>query len=152
LIQKELLTDPFPYSEKDGLNLVVTVPEGTTSSSNLPVFVWYRPATRESADYRIHGGGFVGGAGNWVQYDHSRLVALSSQVGTPIIGVGINYRLGPLGFLTSSALAKVGLTGITALRINELPLNGSEALFFYCVDVRFKRILQDSGEALQMSQ
>src|SRR5579871_189288 len=145
LIQKELPTDPFPYSEKDGLNLVVTVPEGTTSSSNLPVFVWYRPATRESADYRIHGGGFVGGAGNWVQYDHSRLVALSSQVGTPIIGVGINYRLGPLGFLTSSALAKVGLTGNYGLKDQRIALEWVRGFFFYCVDVRFKRILQDSG-------
>jgi carboxylesterase type B len=60
---------------------------------------------------RIHGGGFVGGAGNWVHYDHSALVALSSEQNSPIIGVGVNYRLGPLGFLTSSELAKVGITG-----------------------------------------
>jgi hypothetical protein len=40
LIQKELQSPQFEASEKNGLNLVVTVPEGTTSTSKLPVFVW----------------------------------------------------------------------------------------------------------------
>jgi hypothetical protein len=40
LIQKELPSPQFEASEKNGLNLVVTVPEGTTSTSKLPVFVW----------------------------------------------------------------------------------------------------------------
>lgn len=36
---------------------------------------------------------------------------MSLKLGTPVIGIGINYRLGPLGFLTSTELSKVGVTG-----------------------------------------
>lgn len=42
LIQKGLTTDKyFPVFGEARLNLVVTVAEGTTLTSKLPVFVWY---------------------------------------------------------------------------------------------------------------
>lgn len=40
LIQKELPGEPIPFSEKHGLNLVVTVPPEASANSSLPVFVW----------------------------------------------------------------------------------------------------------------
>jgi carboxylesterase type B len=67
-------------SELHSLNLNITVPkiDGKLSlNSNLPVFVW------------IHGGGFVSGASSWPQYDMTRLVNLSVDRNTPIIGVSI---------------------------------------------------------------
>lgn len=41
LIGKELPSPQFEVSEKSGLNLVVSIPEGTKPISKLPVFVWY---------------------------------------------------------------------------------------------------------------
>jgi Carboxylesterase family len=93
---------------------------------------------------RIHGGGFLGGSGNWVQYDHSAFVALSSKLGTPVIGVGVNYRLGPLGFLTSSELAKAGITGNYGLKDQRVALEWVYARW-YLINNRSKRILRDSA-------
>jgi len=40
IIQKELPAPQFAMSEKDALNLVVTIPPEATTDSKLPVFVW----------------------------------------------------------------------------------------------------------------
>ncbi len=42
--------------------------------------------------FYVHGGGFTGGYGDWVK-DLSRL----GEAERPVVLVGINYRLGPLG-------------------------------------------------------
>lgn len=68
------------------MNLNVWTPAGAGRSSRYPVVVW------------IPGGGFVLGAGS--QYDPTRLV---TQGG--VVVVTVNYRLGALGFLRTSALA-----------------------------------------------
>lgn len=66
----------------NALNLNIWVPkiEGNLPEpGSLPVFVW------------VHGGGFVSGSGSWPQYDMERLVRLSREVGTPVIGVSLKY-------------------------------------------------------------
>jgi carboxylesterase type B len=45
----------------------------------MPVFVF------------IHGGGFSIGANSWPQYDPVRLVELSIEKGSPVIGINIKY-------------------------------------------------------------
>ncbi|KAE8392936.1 Alpha/Beta hydrolase protein [Aspergillus alliaceus] len=67
----------FSQSDLDCLNLNITVPEGTTTSSNLPVIFF------------IHGGGLLPGANSWSQYDHARFVKLSSENNLSIIAVSI---------------------------------------------------------------
>ena len=63
-------------SDVDGLNLVLTAPEGTQPGAHLPVIVY------------IHGGG--GNGGNWFpQTDFRGLVKLSTAKTAPIIGVSI---------------------------------------------------------------
>jgi len=64
----------------------------------------------------------MAGSGNWAHYDHAAFISLSSKLGMPVIGVGINYRLGPLGFLTSSELSKAGLTGNYGLKDQRVAL------------------------------
>ncbi|KAM5347642.1 hypothetical protein ACJ41O_007466 [Fusarium nematophilum] len=56
--------------------------------SPLPVLVW------------IHGGGFQEGGSGDYRYNMSYLVHKSSAMGTPIIGVSFNYRLGAFGFIS----------------------------------------------------
>ncbi len=76
---------PFVGAE-DCLRLQIYAPL-RPSSERLPVMVF------------IHGGAFTVGAGGWLAYDGSDLVAHD------VIAVAINYRLGPLGFLSLSELA-----------------------------------------------
>ncbi|KAF3932541.1 Cholinesterase [Dactylellina cionopaga] len=79
-----------PLSE-DCLTLNVVRPAGT--HSDLPVAVW------------IHGGGFSSGSANNPQYNLTFLVDQSVKVGTPMIGVSMNYRLAAWGFLSSAEVA-----------------------------------------------
>lgn len=69
---------------EDCLSINVTVPAGTLSGDNLPVFVWF------------HGGAFVGGSSNLYQLDQ-----LASQ--GKMVVVSFNYRLGALGFMPNPA-------------------------------------------------
>jgi carboxylesterase type B len=113
-IQQSLPKPDFPgMSELNGLNLNITTPgrvDTVNSTKRLPVLVF------------IHGGGFSIGANWWPQYDFARLVRLSTDLGTPIIGVGINYRLGALGFLTSPELRAAGYKPNNAFRDQRMAL------------------------------
>jgi len=81
VIQKSLPIPQLSESELDGLNLNITVPKllrkEPIQERKLPVFVW------------VHGGGYMLGANSWPHYDQARFVKLSSEIGLPVIGVGI---------------------------------------------------------------
>ena len=72
--------ETYTYSE-DCLFLNVFTPENVKEGDNLPVLVY------------IHGGGFTGGCGHEKHFDGPVWPAKG------VIGVTINYRLGPLGFV-----------------------------------------------------
>ena len=85
--------ETYTYSE-DCLFLNIWVPEGSDETSKLPVLFY------------IHGGGFTGGCGHEKHFDGP----VWPKKG--VIGVTINYRLGPLGFACLPELAKeAGHTG-----------------------------------------
>ncbi|GAB7352676.1 hypothetical protein MBLNU459_g3038t1 [Dothideomycetes sp. NU459] len=105
LIQHTLPYGEMPISDIEGLNLSISVPTSALNSKQkLPVYVF------------IHGGGFNIGASTWPQYDNAKLVQLSIKHGSPVIGVGINYRLGAPGFLTSEDLRNAGYKANNGLR------------------------------------
>jgi carboxylesterase type B len=91
--------------EFDCLNINVTVPrldasqDRDATSKGLPVFVW------------VHGGGLSMGSNSWPQYDLTRFVERSVEIGKPVIGVAMNYRVGILGFLASKELGIDGNFG-----------------------------------------
>jgi carboxylesterase type B len=77
------------FSDSPSLFINVWTPGNATISSKVPVKVW------------IHGGGDEGGGVNNPLYD-------GCYTATDSILVAMNYRLGPLGGLSSTTL---GLTG-----------------------------------------
>lgn len=97
--------ETYTYSD-DCLFLNVFTPETATEESNLPVIVY------------IHGGGYTGGCG------HEKHFNAPVWPTKDVIGVTINYRLGPMGFMCLPELeAESGHTGnyglydqMTALR------------------------------------
>ncbi|BCS27728.1 uncharacterized protein APUU_60776S [Aspergillus puulaauensis] len=103
------LQHALPYtatlqSATECLNLNITMPNKFSASNQLPVVAF------------LHGGGFAIGSNSWPQYDFRRLVELSISGSTPIIGVNINYRLGPFGFLHSKEMAANGYCRNNALQ------------------------------------
>ena len=72
--------ETYTYSE-DCLFLNVFTPEHAKEGDNLPVLIY------------IHGGGFTGGCG------HEKHLASPLWPAKGVIGVTLNYRLGPLGFV-----------------------------------------------------
>ncbi|PCG94964.1 Carboxylesterase, type B [Penicillium occitanis (nom. inval.)] len=106
-IQQSLQPSSFEISDLDSLHLNITVP---SDAHDLPVLVF------------VHGGGFVLGSNAWPQYDHSRLVKLSVETGLPILAVGINYRLGVPGFLTSEELRAAGYKPNSGIRDQRIAL------------------------------
>lgn len=91
-----LPTRPLPEDEEqseDCLNLSLLLPEicldggRLRRDAKLPVLVF------------IHGGAFFLGSANRPYYDATNFMRHGLQRGTPFIYVGINYRLGALGFL-----------------------------------------------------
>ncbi|KAK5044916.1 hypothetical protein LTR84_010288 [Exophiala bonariae] len=93
IVLKQPLADEF-----NCLNLNITAPlTAVQDGHKVPVLVF------------IHGGAFMVGssslqvAGREI-YDGVRLVQSSVGLGQPLVVVTINYRVGPLGFLASSAL------------------------------------------------
>ena len=85
--------ETYTYSE-DCLFLNIFTPEGLTPDAKLPVLIY------------IHGGGFTGGCGHEKHFDGPVWPAKN------IIGVTINYRLGPMGFVCLPQLQEeAGCTG-----------------------------------------
>ena len=97
--------EKYAYSE-DCLFLNIFTPENVKAGDKLPVLFY------------IHGGGFTGGCGHEKHFDGPIWPAKS------VIGVTLNYRLGPLGFACLPELKdEAGITGnyglydqLTALR------------------------------------
>ncbi|GKZ32646.1 hypothetical protein AbraIFM66950_002171 [Aspergillus brasiliensis] len=109
-IQHTLPKKELTQSDVDCLNLNIAVPAGTSAHLKLPVFVF------------IHGGGLMIGANSWPQFDYERFVKLSIDNKLPIVAVSINYRLGPLGFLTSNELRRAGYKANNGLRDQRVAL------------------------------
>ena len=85
--------ETYSYSE-DCLFLNVFTPENLKEDAKRPVLVY------------IHGGGFTGGCGHEKHFDEPVWTTRG------VIGVTINYRLGPMGFLCLPELAEeAGFTG-----------------------------------------
>lgn len=85
--------ETYSYSE-DCLFLNIFTPDTAREGDKLPVLIY------------IHGGGFTGGCGHEKHFDGPVWPAKG------IIGVTLNYRLGPLGFLTLPELKQdAGFTG-----------------------------------------
>ena len=83
----------YTYSE-DCLFLNIWTPENAVPDSGLPVLVY------------IHGGGYTGGCGHEKHFDGPVWPTKG------VIGVTINYRLGPLGFLClPEQMEEAGHTG-----------------------------------------
>ncbi|KAH8587937.1 esterase/lipase [Bisporella sp. PMI_857] len=112
IIQHAIPHPELPQSDIDCLNLNISVPElGNGVAKNLPVFAFF------------HGGGFHLGSNAWPQYDLAKFVKLSAEKGLPVIGVGVNYRLGVTGFLTSGELVKAGYKPNNGLRDQKVALS-----------------------------
>ncbi|KAF9496737.1 lipase [Pleurotus eryngii] len=78
-----------PIAE-DCLFLNVWRPQGANSRSKLPVLVW------------IHGGSFATGASSSPNFDPTRIIQHSVQIGKPIAFASVNYRLNTFGFLAGA--------------------------------------------------
>ncbi|KAJ4015304.1 hypothetical protein NW752_006759 [Fusarium irregulare] len=89
-------TGPLSGGSDDCLHLNVIRP-AAAAEEKLPVLVW------------IHGGGLVGGFSGDPSANLSYMIDESVKMGSPIIGVSINYRLGAWGYLWSSAIEKAGV-------------------------------------------
>ncbi len=85
--------ETYTYSE-DCLFLNVFTPDGAKAGEKLPVLIY------------IHGGGFTGGCGHEKHFDGPVWCTKG------VIGVTLNYRLGPMGFLCLPELKQeAGFTG-----------------------------------------
>jgi para-nitrobenzyl esterase len=83
--------EPMPRTSEDCLTLNVWTAAGDSEAGNAerrPVLVW------------IHGGGLVGGWAHQASYDGATFAARG------LVFVSIQYRLGPLGYLTLPELAE----------------------------------------------
>jgi len=76
----------LPPKAEDCLNLGVWMPLGSPPPGGWPVMVW------------IHGGSFTGGSWAEPVYDATALASRG------VVVVGVNYRLGPLGWLALESL------------------------------------------------
>lgn len=85
--------ETYDYSE-DCLFLNIFAPDTAKPGDKLPVLVY------------IHGGGFTGGCGHEKHFDEPVWASHG------VIGVTLNYRLGPMGFVTLPELKEeAGFTG-----------------------------------------
>ncbi|KAF2477571.1 cholinesterase [Lindgomyces ingoldianus] len=94
-------SDEWPYSSlsEDCLYLNVIRPSGY-EDQKLPVAYW------------IHGGGLTEGSSIDQRYNMSFIVKKSVEIGKPIIGVSVNYRLSMWGFITGDEVVKTGNTNL----------------------------------------
>ncbi|KAF2855752.1 carotenoid ester lipase-like protein precursor [Plenodomus tracheiphilus IPT5] len=91
----------FSHEEsEDCLTLNIVRPATAHKGANLPVLVY------------VHGGGFVEGSGADQRYNMSFLVQDSVNIGAPIIGVTINYRISGFGFLPGRAVRQAGVANL----------------------------------------
>ncbi|KAL2688949.1 hypothetical protein Neosp_002999 [[Neocosmospora] mangrovei] len=81
---------------EDCLQLNIIRPSGIHKSRKLPVLAW------------IPGGGWLEGSATDPRYNGSFLVETSERMGTPIIFISFNYRLGVFGMMNGPAAAKAG--------------------------------------------
>lgn len=88
----------FPQGE-DCLTLNVIRPKGYENAA-LPVGIW------------IYGGAFQDGTSRNPANNLSFIVENSVEIGKPIIGVSLNYRLGGFGWLGSQELVNLGYTNV----------------------------------------
>lgn len=95
---------------EDCLTLNVVRPSYIEPGTQLPVIFW------------IHGGGFTDGGSRDPRYNQSFMIQHSVEIGQPIIGVSINYRLSGWGFLWGEQVAKEGV-GNLGLRDQRLALH-----------------------------
>ncbi|KAH7116555.1 Alpha/Beta hydrolase protein [Dactylonectria estremocensis] len=95
LIQRSLPFSPFHQSDTQCLTLNISAPSGHGPGS-LPVLVF------------VHGGAFATGSSSYPQCDLAPITNMSVEAGTPMISVGINYRVGAPGFLYSSTMKDAG--------------------------------------------
>ncbi|KAH6974610.1 Alpha/Beta hydrolase protein [Ilyonectria sp. MPI-CAGE-AT-0026] len=95
LIQKSLPCSPFHQSDTECLTLNISAPSGHGPGS-LPVLAF------------VHGGAFATGSSSYPQCDLAPITNMSVEAGTPMISVGINYRVGAPGFLYSSSMKDAG--------------------------------------------
>ncbi|EKG20511.1 Carboxylesterase type B [Macrophomina phaseolina MS6] len=96
---------PLPRSEDClTLNIVRPAVAGNSSARGagqlLPVLVW------------IYGGGFQDGSSRDERYNMSTLVSTSVEMGSPILGVSLNYRVAGWGFLGGAEILEAGLANI----------------------------------------
>ncbi|KAJ9413267.1 hypothetical protein FOXG_21996 [Fusarium oxysporum f. sp. lycopersici 4287] len=89
------VTDPV---SEDCLHINIIRP--ATQRSPLPVLVW------------IHGGAFQEGSASDGRTNGTFLVQTSVEMGTPIIFVSFNYRLGAFGFLGGLEIEAAGVSNI----------------------------------------
>jgi carboxylesterase type B len=82
------------------LYLNVIRPAGIAPGTDLPVLTW------------IHGGGLYMGGSADRRYNLSFIVENSVKMGTPMIGVSLNYRLDAFGFLGGQEATYAGATNI----------------------------------------
>ncbi|CEL08635.1 hypothetical protein ASPCAL11783 [Aspergillus calidoustus] len=97
------------YTSEDCLFVNIVRPAGKPVST-LPVAVF------------IHGGGWGTGSSANGWYNMSFLVERSVQLGQPIVGVSLNYRLAGWGWLYSAEVVKEGSTNV-GLRDQRLALH-----------------------------
>lgn len=91
--------DGYEQSE-DCLYLNIIRPANLKDTAGLPVAVWF------------HGGGLIMGGASDTRYNLSFIVEQSVALNTPIIGVGLNYRLSAFGFITGKEVMKEGATNL----------------------------------------
>lgn len=88
--------------DEECLNLNVVRPSGhnVKKDGKLPVLVW------------LHGGGFTKGFGADLNSNFSYVVKKSVEIGTPILVVTFNYRLGIFGFPCGEEVQKEGVANL----------------------------------------
>lgn len=86
---------PYPSLSEDCLYLNIIRPSGF-EDKKLPVAFW------------IHGGGLSQGSSIDQRYNLSAMIQRSVDIGKPVIGISVNYRLKMWGFITGDEVVESG--------------------------------------------
>ncbi|XP_067867943.1 carboxyl ester lipase, tandem duplicate 2 [Heterodontus francisci] len=96
-----ILSEDVVFGSEDCLYLNIWVPHRKKVSTNLPVMIW------------IYGGGFLAGAGQGANFLKNYLYdGLEIASRGKVIVVTFNYRVGPLGFLSTGDASAPGNQGL----------------------------------------